>query len=81
MTVTTSITGQSIGTSTNVGTGLFAQKVTKQAATTAIVIAVRVTNGAAAYDRHAEVLRDFWPSDGRCEGAAVHPRTYAVGCA
>jgi hypothetical protein len=55
MTVTAAISGQSIGTSSNVGSGLFPQKVTRQVTTTAFHIAARVTNGTGGYDPHAEV--------------------------
>lgn len=55
MTTTTSISSQSIGTSTNVGQGLFPQKVTKQTATTAFLVDVRITNGAGGYNPVSEV--------------------------
>ena len=50
MTVTTSINGQSIGTSSNKGNKLFPQKVTANAASTKFGLSARVTNGAAGYD-------------------------------
>lgn len=56
MTTTNAISGQTIGTSTNKGEGLFPQKVTLQAATTAYVITIRLTNGADAYISKAEVI-------------------------
>lgn len=46
MTTTTVISAQSIGTSTNIGNSLFATKVTLGAATSAAIIASRVTNAA-----------------------------------
>lgn len=45
MTTTASISGQSIGTSTNVGNGKFPQKVTAAVTTTGFVISARVTMG------------------------------------
>jgi hypothetical protein len=51
MTTTTSIVSQSIGTSSNKGNGLFPQKITIQATTTAFVVAATLTNGAAGYDQ------------------------------
>ena len=55
MTTTVSISGQTIGTGANAGENLFPQKVTRNAATTAFVLSLRLTNGVAEYDRHAEV--------------------------
>jgi hypothetical protein len=55
MTTTNSIASQSIGTSTNVGAGKFPQKVTRQSTTTAILVNVRITNGAAGYAKTDEV--------------------------
>lgn len=49
MTVTDSISGQSIGTSTNVGERKFPQKVTKQSLTTAWTVSAKLTNGATGY--------------------------------
>lgn len=49
MTTTASISGQSIGTGSNVGAKLFPQKVTVNVATTAFVISGRVTNGTGNY--------------------------------
>lgn len=46
MTTTAAISGQSIGTSTNIGDGRFPQKVTANAASTAFNVAARVTDGA-----------------------------------
>lgn len=59
MVTNNSISGQSIGTSTNVGEGKFPQKITLNAATTAYVITPRLTNGAAAYDP-AQVVRVWY---------------------
>lgn len=50
MTVTASISGQSIGTSTNIGPDKFPQKVTCQSGTDRFFIEATVTNGAASYD-------------------------------
>lgn len=51
MTITDSISGQSIGTSTNKGEGKFPQKVTAVTTTTIFLITARVTNGAGEYDQ------------------------------
>jgi hypothetical protein len=49
MTSTVSINGQSIGTGSNKGEGLFPQKVTLATGTTAFVLNARITNGADNY--------------------------------
>lgn len=56
MVTNNSISGQSIGTSTNIGEGLFPQKITLNAATTCFVITPRITNGAASYDPANEII-------------------------
>lgn len=56
MTTTTVITSQSIGTSTNVGEGLFPQQVAIQATTSDYVICMRVTNGAGSYLPKSEII-------------------------
>jgi len=56
MTTTNAISGQSIGTGSNVGEGKFPQKVTIAATTTAFVITPRVTNGAGEYIEASEVI-------------------------
>jgi hypothetical protein len=61
MTINTPISGQSVGTSTNKGEGLFPQKITKNAATTAFSVQVRVTNGAGDY-AIANVIRVWYLS-------------------
>jgi len=55
-TVTAAINGQSVGTSTNVGDGLFGYKLTKQAASTTFLIAASLTNGAGAVDPRGEIV-------------------------
>ena len=46
ITATAAIASQSIGTGSNVGSALFPQKITLQAATTALVLEARIVNGA-----------------------------------
>lgn len=69
MTTTTSISGQSFGTSTNIGEGKFPQKVTIQATTTSFVIEGRITNGAAGYVK--QDVRVWYASSGFSVTAAV----------
>lgn len=47
MTITALLTAQSVGTSSNVGTGLYAAKLALQAATAGLVITAQLTAGAA----------------------------------
>lgn len=49
MTTTNAISGQSIGTSTNVGEGLYPQKITAVSTTSGFYIQPRVTNGIGDY--------------------------------
>lgn len=55
-TVTAAINGQSVGTSTNVGNGLFGYKLTKQAASTTFLVSALLVNGAGAVDPRAEIV-------------------------
>lgn len=55
MTTTALISGQSIGTGSNMGTGILPIKLTLQTTTTAFVICGRMTNGAAAYNQREEL--------------------------
>jgi hypothetical protein len=55
MTTTSIISGQSIGTGADIGEGLYPQKITIAATTTAFVITPRVTNGAAGYNPGNEI--------------------------
>lgn len=61
MTVTAAISGQSIGTSTNVGADKFPQKVTAQSITDRFFIEVTVLNGASRYDP-ANAITVFYTS-------------------
>lgn len=61
MTTTNSIATQSIGTGANKGEGLFPQKVTIAATTTAYVITARITNGTDGY-KQAQELRIWFTS-------------------
>ena len=56
MTTTAAISGQSIGTSTNVGTDKFPAKVTCQSGSDRFFIEAILTNGAGGYDKAQEVL-------------------------
>lgn len=49
MTTTNAISGQSIGTSTNIGEGKFPQKITAVSTTSGFYVQPRVTNGAGDY--------------------------------
>jgi hypothetical protein len=55
MTITTPISAQSIGTSTNVGNSKFPQKITLESTTTAVQIEGRIVNGAGYYDKREGV--------------------------
>ncbi len=55
MIITAQIAGQTVGTGSNKGTGLFPQKVTADAATAGFSIATEITNGVSSYNPNQSI--------------------------